>query len=92
MFKKQLELTRPITENDFDLIERKYTSGRERKVGDILLFAFTMLENKSEDGMSIKMELISLHPDEFGTLYVVDDKYTPGRIIEDMEIPTLKLK
>ena len=75
---KNGKLSIPITQEILDdMIKRgsgTYTSGRERKVGDWLLFGF--LNNPKNPDITIS--LITLHEEEYGTVYE-DDPFMSDR-------------
>lgn len=47
----------------------KFYSGRQKQVGDRVLFAFL---KKISDNEAIGLEFITIHPDEMGVLYSID--------------------
>lgn len=55
-----------------DLKEKKYFSGRDRQVGDIILFG--MLKEEGDDEQ-LTLKLVSFHEDEIGVLYEEDDAF-----------------
>jgi hypothetical protein len=85
LFKQQLETNKPVTEQIlFELKYKKYYSGKNVEIGDIILYAML---NKGivSDGV-LGIELITLNENEFG-LYCADEKANDGK-----GVPAIKLK
>lgn len=84
LFKKQLETNKPVTEKLLSELKiKKYHSGENIKVGDIVLYA--MLNNGLNKNNIYNLELATLNKNQFD-LYCVDEKIT------NTELPTIKLK
>ena len=85
LFKKQLETNNIVTEKLLSELKiKKYYSGKNIEVGDIVLYAML---NKGiiSDGV-LGAELITLNENEFN-LYCVDERLNDGK-----EIPVVKYK
>lgn len=65
-FEEQLEYGEPVTEEMIgdDNFITEYESGKEKRVGDVVLFAFLMEDYNTK--------LIQIHPDEIDVIYEVD--------------------
>lgn len=85
-FEPQLRTVEPLTEEDLNEegFEITYTSGREKQVGDLVIFAWTVEYNEETDSNSLGV--ISIHPDELGELYEIDYSTSVGGPI----MPTVK--
>lgn len=84
-FEPQLKAAEPLTEENFDEegFEANYTSGREKEVGDIVLFAWMVdYDEKTE---SNSLSVISIHPDELSD-YDIDYSTSVGGPV----MPTVK--
>jgi hypothetical protein len=75
-----------ITHEELSKMKEKfYTSGREIKVGDKLIFGL-IKDDDPENIISVKT--IALHPDEFGTVYEQDETMTKSQF--GIDLPILK--
>lgn len=85
LFKKQLESSIPVTEETLRKLSRKtYTSGKEIKVGDIILFAYRLSDPYITEGQTnINLEMITISPDE------IDNYQYKQETINEI-IPTIK--
>lgn len=82
-FESQIATNRRATEESLSMFKNKhYTSGREIKAGDLVLFAFTA--NETADN-NIMRTMISLHEDEI-------DNYETLPDLSDNVFPTIRLK
>ena len=55
------------------LKDKNYFSGRNKQIGDTILFG--MLREESEDEDEMPMKLITFHEDEIGELYEEDTRF-----------------
>lgn len=66
------------TKEDIDSLKQKtYTSGREIQIGDKMLWGFLIdrQQIQDKDGIpSLKLQLINLHPEEYGVIYEDDEQ------------------
>lgn len=84
-FKQQLESNMPVTEQILSELKcKKYYSGKNIEIGEIVLYALLNKGILSESRISL--ELITLNQNEF-ELYSVDEKANNAD-----GIPTVKLK
>ena len=85
-FKQQLEKSTPITEEVFNnLTNKTYTSGKEIKIGDVMLFAYGFSEPRLVDGVNTsEAKIITLTPDE------IDNYEYKEETINNL-IPTIKI-
>ena len=85
IFKKQLEKSVPLTQEDLDrMYGSKYQSGEPYKVGDTLLWGLFITE---DSGI---VRLGTLEHKEFGTLYELSERNAD--LGDDKEIPMLQPK
>lgn len=84
-FSNQLKVAEPLTKEDFEeeSFKTKYSSGRSKKVGDIVLLAWMV--NYDEESDENNYEIVSLHPDELSE-YKIDHSINIGGPI----MPTIK--
>jgi hypothetical protein len=75
---KQIDEDDPVTQEHYDALNSKtYSSGRPINIGDKLLWAIQVEQEEiTESGIpDMKVRLISLHQDEYDTIY---EDYTIG--------------
>jgi hypothetical protein len=77
----QIERNQRVTEESLTTFKNKhYHSGREIKVGDLVLFA---LVQEKDSGNEITMTLIALHEDEIDNYHVIQQGLlTPLPLVE----------
>lgn len=79
-------LEKGVTQEDLDkLTEKKFSSGREIKIGDKII---TGILNIPDEKTKLPITIISLHPEELGTVYVQDEQMTKSGI--GLDLPMLK--
>lgn len=84
--KKQIENI--VTKESLGATEiKKYYSGREIKVGDVVLIGIIQ-ENDDVTGLPIK--IINFHEDEIDTIYEIDENYSKQKI--GFDLPIIKMK